>query len=134
MIKLWMDPSSGLPPYLQVVRQIRQALLLGRLREGDKLPTVKALAARLKINQNTVLKAYRELEYDGLVDAQPGVGTFIHSTVADATLAAHVPLRQQLSQWVTAAQQAGLDDETIHALFDTTLRGEGPDEAAPLAS
>ncbi|MFD0854965.1 GntR family transcriptional regulator, partial [Actinomadura adrarensis] len=75
MIEFHLDGRSGVSPYLQIVRQVRQALRLGLLREGDQLPTVKEVVARLAINPNTVLKAYRELERDGLVAARPGVGT-----------------------------------------------------------
>ena len=76
-IELHLDSRSGVSPYLQIVQQVRQALRLGLLREGDQLPTVKDVVARLAINPNTVLKAYRELEHAGLVGARPGVGTFV---------------------------------------------------------
>ena len=72
MIEFHLDTRSGLSPYLQLVRQVRQALRLGLLREGDQLPTVKEVVAKLAINPNTVLKAYRELEHEGLVAARPG--------------------------------------------------------------
>ena len=81
MIEFSLDGRSGVSPYLQVVQQVRQALRLGLLREGDQLPTVKDVVARLAINPNTVLKAYRELERDGLVAARPGVGTFVTRTL-----------------------------------------------------
>lgn len=77
--------------------------------------------ARLAINPNTVLKAYRELEHEGLVAARPGVGTFVTRTLADASLAAHAPLRQELRRWLAKARRAGLDDESIEALFMTTF-------------
>ena len=77
MIEFHLDARSGVSPYLQLVQQVRQALRLGLLREGDQLPTVKDVVAQLAINPNTVLKAYRELEHDGLVAARPGVGTFV---------------------------------------------------------
>ena len=96
MIEFHLDTRSGVAPYLQLVHQVRQALRLGLLREGDQLPTVKEVVARLAINPNTVLKAYRELEHDGLVAARPGVGTFVTRTLSDASLAAHGPLRQEL--------------------------------------
>ena len=133
MIRLRIDPASGLPPYLQLVRQVRQALRLGLLGEGDQLPTVKDAATALAINQNTVLKAYRELEYGGLVTAQAGVGTFIRITVADASLAAHGPLRDQLRRWLSTARQAGLDRESIEALFDTTVQAEYPEDGPTAA-
>lgn len=80
---------------------MRHALRLGLLKEGDRLPTVKDVAKQMAVNPNTVLKAYRELEHDGLVAARPGVGTFVTRTLADATLAAHGPLRKDLERWLT---------------------------------
>ena len=117
-------------PYLQVVHQVRQALRLGLLQEGDQLPTVKDVVARLAINPNTVLKAYRELEYDGLVSARPGIGTFVTKTLSDASLAAHGPLRQDLQRWFAKARRAGLDDESIEALFRDTFRSANAEGVA----
>ena len=122
MIEFHLDATSGLSPYLQLVRQVRHALRLGLLREGDQLPTVKDVVAGLAINPNTVLKAYRELEHDGLVADRPGVGTFVTRTLADATLPAHGPLREELRRWLADAHGAGLDGESIEALFRTTVR------------
>jgi GntR family transcriptional regulator len=122
VIEFHLDARSGLSPYQQLVQQIRHALRLGLLREGDQLPTVKDVVAQLAINPNTVLKAYRELEHDGLVTARPGVGTFVTRTLADNTLAAHGLLRQDLRRWLAKAYRAGLDDESIEALFMTTFR------------
>jgi GntR family transcriptional regulator len=124
MIEFHLDGGSGLSPYQQIVRQVRHALRLGLLSEGDQLPTVKDVVAALAINPNTVLKAYRELEHEGLVAARPGVGTFVTRTLADTTLAAHGPLRQDLRRWLGKARKAGLDDESIEALFQTTFRSE----------
>src|SRR6187551_3357351 len=104
MIEFTLDGRSGVSPYLQVVHQVRQALRLGLLREGDQLPTVKDVVATLAINPNTVLKAYRELERDGLVAARPGVGTFVTRTLTDDTLAAHEPLRRDLGRWLGRAR------------------------------
>ncbi len=122
MIEFHLDGRSGLSPYLQIVQQARQSLRLGLLREGDQLPTVKDVVARLAINPNTVLKAYRELERDGLVSARPGVGTFVTRTLTDTSLAAHAPLRLDLERWLAKARRAGLDDESIEALFQNTFR------------
>jgi GntR family transcriptional regulator len=130
MIEFHLDERSGLSPYMQLVRQVRQALRLGLLREGDQLPTVKEVVARLAINPNTVLKAYRELEHEGLAVARPGVGTFVTATLADASLAAHGPLRQDLRRWLSKARKAGLDDESIEALFMTTFRTTAQEDIA----
>jgi GntR family transcriptional regulator len=130
VIEFHLDGRSGLSPYLQLVRQVRQALRLGLLCEGDQLPTVKEVVARLAINPNTVLKAYRELEHEGLVAARPGVGTFVTATLADTSLAAHGPLRQELQRWLAKARRAGLDDESIEALFMTTFRTAAQEDIA----
>jgi GntR family transcriptional regulator len=122
MIEFHLDGRSGLSPYLQLVQQVRHALRLGMLTQGDQLPTVKDVVAQLAINPNTVLKAYRELERDGLVAARPGVGTFVTRTLTDTTFAAHRPLRADLQRWLDKARRAGLDDESIEALFLTTFR------------
>ena len=122
MIEFHLDARSGVSPYLQLVHQVRRALRLGLLREGDQLPTVKDVVARIAINPNTVLKAYRELEYDGLVAARPGVGTFVIKTLGDASLAAHGPLRRDFQRVIAKARRAGLDDESIEALFQDTFR------------
>src|SRR6187399_558038 len=113
MIEFTLDGRSGVSPYLQVVQQVRQALRLGLLREGDQLPTVKDVVARLAINPNTVLKAYKELERDGLVAARQGIGTFVTRTLTDSSLAAHEPLRRELARWLNKARLAGLDDDSI---------------------
>src|ERR1700690_730891 len=111
VIEFHLDSRSGVSPYLQIVQQVRQGLRLGLLREGDQLPTVKEVVAQLAINPNTVLKAYRELEHDGLVGARPGVGTFVTGSLGVVSLAAHGPLRADLQRWLTKARLAGLDDE-----------------------
>src|ERR687896_637390 len=122
LIEFHLDARSGVSPYMQLVQQVRHALRLGLLREGDQLPTVKEAVAQLAINANTVLKAYRELEHEGLVAARPGLGTFVTATLTDSSLAAHGPLRLELQRWLAEARRAGLDDESIEALFVTTFR------------
>jgi GntR family transcriptional regulator len=122
LIEFHLDGRSGVSPYLQLIQQVRQALRLGMLTEGDQLPTVKDVVGRLAINPNTVLKAYRELEYEGLAAARPGVGTFVTKTLADESLAAHGELRADLERWLAAARQAGLEEESIEALMLTTYR------------
>ena len=122
MIEFRLDARSGVAPYLQLVHQVRQALRLGVLRERDQLPTVKQVVAQVAMNPNTVLKAYRELEHEGLVAARPGLGTFVTRSLADASLVAHGRLRRDLTSWLAKARRAGLDDESIQALFVDTFR------------
>jgi GntR family transcriptional regulator len=122
LIQFHLQTRSGVAPYMQLIQQVRQALLLGQLEEGDQLPTVKDVVTLLAINPNTVLKAYRELEYEGLAAARPGVGTFVTKTLTGASLPAHAPLREELQQWLAKARRAGLDSDSIEALFLTTFR------------
>jgi GntR family transcriptional regulator len=130
MIEFHLDSRSGVSPYLQIVHQVRHALRLGLLSEGDQLPTVKDVVASLAINPNTVLKAYKELEHAGIVAARPGVGTFVTATLSDASLASHGPLRQELRRWFAKARRAGLDDESIEALYKECLRASSAEAIA----
>jgi GntR family transcriptional regulator len=130
MIEFHLDGRTGVAPYMQLIHQVRQALRLGLLSEGDQLPTVKDVAAGLAINPNTVLKAYRELEYEGLVAARPGIGTFVTGTLGGNSLAAHGPLRSELQRWLAKARRAGLDDESIEALFLSTFRSAAEEDIA----
>ena len=122
MIEFRLDARSGVAPYMQIIHQVRRALRLGLLTEGDQLPTVKEVVGKIAINPNTVLKAYRELEYEGLVKLRTGVGTFVTRTLSDDTLAAHGPLRAELEGWLARAREAGLDDESIEALFHSAYK------------
>jgi GntR family transcriptional regulator len=122
VIEFHLDAGADVPPYLQLVRQVRQALRLDVLREGDQLPTVREVVEQTAINPNTVLKAYRHLEHEGLVGVRQGVGTFVTHTLAGESLSAHGPLREQLRRWLARARLAGLDDESIEALFQVTFR------------
>ena len=130
MIEFRIDARSGIAPYRQLVQQVRQALRLGVLRVGDQLPTVKEVVAQVAINPNTVLKAYRELEHEGLAEGRPGLGTFVTRTLADTSLTAHTALRADLVRWLTKARRAGLDDDSIAALFETTFRAASDEGVA----
>lgn len=121
-IEFYLDPRSGVSPYQQLVQQVKQALRLGFLKEGDQLPTMRVVVSRLAINPNTVFKAYRELEHEGLIESRPGQGTFVLKTLTDASLASHTMLRKGLINWLQEAQAAGLDEESITALFTTTFQ------------
>jgi GntR family transcriptional regulator len=117
MFRFRLDGSSGVPPYLQLVHQVRQSLLLGYLQEGDRLPTVKEVAGDLAINPNTVVKAYRQLEHEGLAGGRPGQGTFITAVPVSAPPGAQEALRASLEQWFRDADAAGLNDEAVTALI-----------------
>src|SRR3954469_23393504 len=121
LIEFRIDSRSGVPPYRQLVHQVQQALRMGILHAGDRLPTVKDVVAQVAINPNTVLKAYRELEHEGLAEGRPGVGTFITRSLASESVAAHRRLQVELGRWIDKARSAGLDDASIAAVFETTL-------------
>ncbi|MEV6923841.1 GntR family transcriptional regulator [Dactylosporangium sp. NPDC051485] len=122
MIEFVLDGRSKVNTYVQLVQQVKQALRVGLLVPGDRLPKVRNVAQSLAINPNTVLKAYRELELEGLAEGRPGVGTFVTGTLAGDSLANQADLRTELLDWLRRAQAAGLSDEDVTALVDTTIR------------
>ena len=126
VIQFHLDPGSGVATYLQIVQQVKEALRLGTIEVGDQLPTVREVVADLAINPNTVAKAYRSLESEGLVVARQGRGTFISSTLAPPSLRHHDALRAELELWLASAVRAGLEDESIRALISATLRQTRP--------
>ncbi len=130
MIEFHLDSRSGVAPYMQLIHQVRHALRLDLLRQGEQLPTVKDVAAGLAINPNTVLKAYRALEYHGLVAARPGRGTLVTGTLRGSSLAAYDPLRRDLRRWLDRARRAGLEEESIEALFLSTFRSASEEDIA----
>jgi GntR family transcriptional regulator len=122
VINFRVDSRSVVPPYLQIVQQVRQALRMGLLDVGDRLPAVREVVGATAVNPNTVLKAYRELERDGLVEARPGLGTFVRSRPAGPPPGIVSRLGRSLARWVRQAREAGLDDESIESLLRVTLR------------
>jgi GntR family transcriptional regulator len=122
MIIFRLDARSGLVPYLQIVQQVKHALRLGMLGVGDQLPTIKQVAAEVAINPNTVIKAYRELEFEGLIESRPGQGTFVTKTLPGPSPHLQAVLRRSLLGWLRKAQAAGLDEESIQALVLDTLQ------------
>ncbi|MGH9103079.1 MAG: GntR family transcriptional regulator [Acidimicrobiales bacterium] len=121
-IEFRLDPSSGVPTYLQLVQQVEHALRLGYLKPGDQLPKVRDVVASLTINPNTVLKAYKELETKGLAAGRPGQGTFVQATLSQVTLPELGGLRRSMLGWLATAEKAGLDEDGMVALFTSALR------------
>lgn len=122
MIAFRLSSTSGLSTYLQLAQQVRQALRLGTLQAGDQLPTVKEVVGALAINPNTVLKAYRVLESEGLIQGRPGQGTFVIRSLQMTTSPRQAALRLGLERWVRDALDAGLDPDSLDAMFDAALR------------
>lgn len=122
MIILHLNTRSGVPPYLQIVQQIKHDIRMGLLKEGDKLPSVKEAVTMTTVNPNTVFKAYRELESQGLVKGQSGSGVFVLPPPTPPPPDVQANLAATIVEWVHTAREAGLDDEAIEAIFTTTLR------------
>src|SRR3954464_13282507 len=122
MIGFHLAPSSGVPTYVQLVQQVHQALQLGLLEPGDRLPTAQQVVSSLAINPNTVLKAYRDLEREGLVRARPGLGTFVVGRLPRGDAAAQGRFRRSMSSWLPSARDAGLSADEIEAIYRTAFR------------
>src|SRR5579863_7629453 len=122
MIEFQLDTASGVATYVQLVQQVHQALRLGILEPGDRLPTAQQVVARLAINPNTVLKAYRDLEREGLVRARPGMGTFIVGTLPRTDPETQARLLAELGTWLRSARFAGLGPDDIEAIYRSAFR------------
>jgi GntR family transcriptional regulator len=117
-----ISTRSGVPPYLQIVQQVKQDIRLGLFKEGDKLPAVREVVTMIAINPNTVVKAYRELENQGFIEKRAGIGTFVTKQPAGPSPSAQAALLDKLDSWITEAEAVGLDDEAAEAFFHTALR------------
>lgn len=122
MIAFRLSSTSGLSTYLQIAQQVRQALRLGTLQPGDQLPTVKEVVGALAINPNTVLKAYRVLEAEGLIQGRPGQGTFVIRSLQATPASKLAALRRSLESWVREALGSGLDPDALDAMLGAALR------------
>ncbi len=121
MISFRLSSTSGVSAYLQIAKQVRQALQLGLLEPGDQLPTVKEVVSTVAINPNTVLKAYQLLEHQGLVEGRQGQGTFVKASIPGPSPTRQAHLRRGIEKWVRSAFEAGLDAEGATALFEGVL-------------
>jgi GntR family transcriptional regulator len=130
MIRFRVNGRSGVPPYQQIAQQVRQALRMGVLAVGDQLPSVREVVAATAVNPNTVLKAYRDLEREGLVEARAGQGTFVRGRPPGPPPGTHTRLGRGLASWVRQARAAGLDDEAIESLLRVTLAAPAREETA----
>src|SRR6478609_4150694 len=122
MVEFYLDASSGIPTYVQLVQQVHQALHLGLLEPGDRLPTAVQVVSSLAINPNTVLKAYRDLEREGLVRARPGLGTFVVGRLPRTDPVAQAKFRRSMANWLRSARDAGLTAQEIEAIYRTAFR------------
>jgi len=122
-IVVTVDPRSGVPIYLQVIEQVKRSVALGILAAGEQLPTVKQLAIDLTINPNTVAKAYRELERDGVIETSPGRGSFIrgNGSIESTKNAAKDVTRDAIEIAVREAKSIGLSADEIRALASAAI-------------
>jgi DNA-binding transcriptional regulator YhcF (GntR family) len=122
-LRFRLDSRSGVPTYMQLVQQVRHAVEYGILRPGDQLPTAREVVEDLAINPNTVLKAYRELERQDFVHSRAGAGTFVSDDAPEPIeRAVHAPLRRALDRWLQGARDAGLDRDSVAALFTVAFQ------------
>jgi GntR family transcriptional regulator len=123
MIHFRLEPRSGVPPYRQLVDQVRQMLSLGLLQDGDRLPSVREVMRQITINPNTVHRAYRDLESEGLVEGRQGRGTFVVEVRSPTTTPQRqAELHKDLAVWIEKAHRAGMDDEAILALVKFAMQ------------
>ena len=122
MIEFQLDTASGVATYLQLAQQVRDALRLGLLEPGDRLPTAQQVVAKLAINPNTVLKAYRDLEREGLVRGRPGMGTFVIRTLPGTDPAAQQRFLAAMTDLLSSARSAGLRPDDIESIYRTAVR------------
>ncbi|WP_066943182.1 GntR family transcriptional regulator [Streptomyces lushanensis] len=121
IVEYRIDRRSGVPAFQQIVQQTKQALRLGVLVPGDRLPTAKEVAETSTVNPNTTLKAYRELEREGLVEPRPGQGTFVRRTLGRPETGTDSPLYAELVAWMSKAAGAGLEQEDVAALVASAM-------------
>ena len=116
------NPSSGVPIYLQLVEQVKHAIETGALRAGEQLPGIRPLAERLVINPNTVAKAYRELEHEGVIELRHGAGAFVSGEATPSRTTERVRAGQAIVASTVARLRArGLGENEIRRLFEAQL-------------
>ena len=120
-----VDTGSGVPIYRQLVQQVRRDVMLGRLRPGDQLPSVKEVVDSLSVNPNTVVKAFSELEHQGLVVRRQGIGTFVAASPSITSVPVAPRLLGSLARWVDRARQEGMSPEQIRMLVEVALDEPG---------
>lgn len=109
-----LDPRRGVAPYRQLVEQVRDAVAAGRLRGGDQLPSVREVVTQVTINPNTVHRAYRELEHQGLAEGRAGLGTFITPRAGDAADGVtRDAVLTELHSWAERARSVGCSDDEV---------------------
>lgn len=120
----WLiDYSSGVPVYLQLAQQVKAAVATGTLRDGDQLPSVRALAEELRVNRNTIAKAYQELEGEGVIENRQGAGCFVTASVTPLRRAVRTErLATAIDGVIVQAHHLQVSDDTLRSLLDERLK------------
>ena len=122
MIRFNLDPKSGVPLYRQIIDQIRYGIASGHLRPGDQLPTVRSLAVELKVNLNTIAKAYKELEIQNILETQQGTGTFIsNATISLNRKERNKKLEAICREFLTILRAYGFTNEELRNQLDKMM-------------
>jgi GntR family transcriptional regulator len=117
------NPSSGVPIYIQLMEQVKHAIETGALRPGEQLPGIRPLAEELVVNPNTVAKAYRELEHEGVIELRQGAGAFVSARARAQRQTDKLRAgRDLVADAVARLRRSGLSDEEIRRLFEAELR------------
>ncbi|MCL5263150.1 MAG: GntR family transcriptional regulator [Acidobacteria bacterium] len=120
-----IHPDSGVPIYLQLVQQVTHAIETGALRPEDQLPPIRSVAEEVVTNPNTVAKAYRELEYRGIIELRQGVGAFVRANSPAAGQAEAIQRAHRLvERAVTTMRELGLSEPTMRRVFEAELTQE----------
>ena len=118
------NPSSGVPIYLQLMEQVKHGIESGALRPGEQLPGIRPLAEELVINPNTVAKAYRELEHEGVIELRHGAGAFVSANAREKKATERVRAAQTIvAAAVDRLRASGMTDEEIRRVFEAALAG-----------
>ena len=117
------NPSSGVPIYLQLMEQVKHAVETGALRPGEQLPGIRPLAEELVINPNTVAKAYRELEHEGVIELRHGAGAFVSATARTNKATDTRAAQAIVAAAIEKLHGRGVTDEEIRRLFEAELAG-----------
>jgi len=124
VILLKPNPSSGVPIYLQLMEQVKHAIETGALKAGEQLPSIRPLAEELVVNPNTVAKAYRELEHEGVIELRQGAGAFVSDTATTKRDAEKLKAAKVLvAQGIERLRARGITDEEIRRLVEAELAG-----------
>jgi DNA-binding transcriptional regulator YhcF (GntR family) len=120
---LRIEKGSAVPISSQIAQQISSLCAAGKLRPGERLPSVRELARKLAVNQNTILRVYERLVREGLLEMRQGQGTFVSANALSSSLAAHQKrLLEEMRQWARQGTSLGLDADGLHELLDEAIQ------------